>query len=137
MRGWSYNGIGIGNPFICSRTYTREGLPSDPHDYFINNRVIAFHFGYEGSIQKWDFILKTSYSLNYGTYGTSEVGHTTGRDRVLPTYGIFSEMRQFSAYLDANKELKKGLNFGITGAFDSGGLYYDSVGALVRLSKSF
>ena len=57
ITGWSYKGVGIGNPFICTRAYTREGLPFDPVDYFINNRVIAFHFGYEGSVQKWDFIL--------------------------------------------------------------------------------
>jgi hypothetical protein len=65
------------------------------------------------------------------------VGHTVGRIRTLPRYGIFSETKQFSAYLDANKELKNGLNFGFTGAFDVGGLYYNSLGVLVRLSKSF
>ena len=70
LQGWSYKGIGIGNPFIAPGNLTREGLPSDPYQYFINNRVVAFHFGFEGSIQQWDFILKTSYSLNYGTYAT-------------------------------------------------------------------
>jgi hypothetical protein len=121
-KGWSYKGIGIGNPFICPRASTREGFPSDLNSYFINNRVFAFHFGYEGSVQEWVFILKTSYSLNYGTYRT---------------IGIFNETKQFSAYLDANKELKKGLNFGFTGAFDAGELYYNSVGFLIRLTKSF
>ena len=137
IQGWSYKGIGLGTPFICSGTSTREGLPIDPNDYFINNRVIAFHFGYEGSIQKWDFVLKSSYSLNYGTFGTSEVGHTLGKTRTLPRYGIFSETKQLSAYFEANKELKNGLNFGFTGAFDIGDLYYDSFGLLLRLSKSF
>jgi hypothetical protein len=32
-----------------------------------------------------------------------------------------TETKQFSAYLEANKELKNGLNFGFTGAFDVGG----------------
>ena len=50
---------------------------------------------------------------------------------------IFGEKKQFSAYLDVNKELKKGLNIGFTGAFDVGELYYNSVGVLVRVSKSF
>ena len=45
LSGLSYKGIGIGNPFICTRIYAREGLPADPGDYFINNRVVAFHFG--------------------------------------------------------------------------------------------
>jgi len=137
LEGWSYKGIGIGNPFICPRASTREGLPSDPRDYFINNRVIAFHFGFEGSFQKWDFIVKTSYSLNYGTFGTSEVGHTLGKYRTLPVYGIFSETKQLSTYFEANKELRNGLNFGFTGAFDAGELYYNSVGLLFRISKSF
>jgi hypothetical protein len=127
----------VWTPFVCSITSTRGGLPSDPGDYFINNRVIAFHFDYEGSIQKWDFILKISYSMNYGTIGNSEVGHTLGKDRTLTMYGIFSETKQFSAYFEANKELKKGLNFGFTGTFDVGELYYNSFGLLFRLFKSF
>ena len=135
--GWSYKGIGLGTTFICSSASTREGLPADPGDYFINNRVVAFHFGFEGSIQNWDFVLKSSYSLNYGTFGTSEIGHTLGKNRTLPLYGIFSETKQFSAYFEANKELKNGLNFGFTGAFDIGELYYNSSGFLLRLSKSF
>jgi hypothetical protein len=137
VQGWSYKGIAIGNPFISTRADTREGLPADPGDYFINNRVVVFHYGFEGSLRKWNFILKASYSLNYGTYGTSVVGHTLGKIRTLPIYGIFSETKQFSAYLDANKELKKGLNIGFTGAFDVGGLYYDSFGVLFRVGKSF
>jgi hypothetical protein len=73
-------------------------------------------------MQEWDFILKTSYSLNYGTYYTIV---------------LFRETKQFSAYLEANKKLKKGLNLGFTGAFDVGGLYYNSVGVLFNVSKSF
>lgn len=137
IKGWSYKGIGIGNPFITSRNYIREGLAADPTDYFINNRVVAFHFGFEGSIQNWDFILKTSYSLNYGTYGTSEVGHTVGKVRTIPVYGLFGEKKQFSAYMNAGRELKNGLNISLTGAFDVGELYYNSVGALFSLSKTF
>ena len=135
--GWSYKGIGIGNPFICSQSSTREGLPSDPGDYFINNRVIAFHCGFVGSVQKWNLIVKTSYSLNYGTYGTSEVGHTLGKTRTLPEYGIFDETKQLSAYFEANRKLEKGLNFGFIGAFDIGELYYNSFGLLLKMSKSF
>ena len=51
-KGWSYKGIGLGNPFISPRANTREGLPADPGDYFINNRVVAVHLGFEGSVQK-------------------------------------------------------------------------------------
>lgn len=137
VRGWSYKSFGIGNPFIGTRASIREGLPSDPGDYFINNRVVAFHFGYEGSVKKWDFILKTSYSLNYGTFGTSEVGHTLGKDRELPVYGIFSRTDQFSAFLEGGKELRNRLNLGFIAAFDVGNLYYNSLGLLIKISKSF
>ncbi len=122
LQGWSYKGIGIGNPFIAPGNLTREGLPSDPYQYFISNRVAAFHFGYEGSINNWDFILKTSYSLNYGTYATIDQ---------------FPETKQFSAYLDASRELRNGLNIGFTGAVDVGELLYDSYGLMVRVGKEF
>ncbi|MBE9510640.1 MAG: hypothetical protein IMY71_07170 [Bacteroidetes bacterium] len=135
--GWSFQGVGIGTPFICSRTSIMKELPTDPNDYFINNRVIVIHFGFEGSIHNWDFILKTSYSLNYGTFGTSEVGHTLGKDRTLPMNGIFDETKQLSSYLEANKNLKGNLQFGFIVAFDVGSLYYDSFGFQLGISKSF
>lgn len=137
IKGWSNRGIGLGTPFITPRTLARNGLPSDPDDFFINNRVVAFHFGFEGSVQKWEFITKTSYSLNYGTFGTNEVGHTLGKERNLPRYGIFNETKQLSEYLEVTRELKKSLNFGFIGAFDVGELYYNSFGVLFRVSKSF
>jgi len=137
VEGWSYKDFGIGNPFICTRTYTREGLPADPNEYYINNRVVVMHLGFEGSVNKWDFVIKSSYSLNYGTFGTSEVGHTTGKIRTLPLYGIFSEIRQFSGYLEAERSLNNGMHFGFVSAIDTGKLYYDSFGLQFRVSKSF
>jgi hypothetical protein len=67
-------------------------------------------------------VLKTSYSMNYGTYVTSD---------------LFEETRQLSTYFEANRELRNGLNLGFITAFDAGDLYYDSFGLLLRLSKSF
>lgn len=137
INGWSYKGIGIGNPLICSRAYTREGLAADPGDYFINNRVVALHLGFEGGGQRWDFIIKNTLSLNYGTFGTSEAGHTLGKIRTLPVYGLFGEKKQFSGYFEINRSLKEGLNIGLTGAFDAGELYMNSAGFLLKFSKEF
>ena len=137
IEGWSYNNIGIGNPFIGTRVSSRDGLPNDPGDYFINNRVIALYLGFEGSLQKWRFVLKTSYSLNYGTYGTSEEGHSLGEIHYPPMYGIFPETKQFSSYFEANKAFGNHMNLGFVGAFDIGDLYYNSYGLLLKLSKSF
>ena len=137
INGWSYKGIGVGNPLIGARYGIRAELPSDPNDHFINNRVVAFHLGFEGAIKKWNYILKTSYSLNYGTYGTSVEGHSLG-DHHFPTpYGIFPETKQFSSYLAASKEFKQNMKFGVTSAFDVGDLYYNSFGIQFTFSKAF
>jgi hypothetical protein len=95
------------------------------------------HLGFEGSIKNWGFILKTSYSLNYGTFGTSEEGHSMGNTHDPPMYGIFPETKQFSAYIETNKEFKRHLKFGFVGAFDAGDLYYDSFGLQIKVSKPF
>lgn len=135
--GWSYQGIGSGTPFISTSAATREGLPSHPRDYFISNRVIAFHLGFEGSIKNWNFVLKESFSLNYGTYGTSVEGHSIGLVHYPPVYGIFPETKQFSSYFETNKSFANHASIGFTGAFDVGNLYYNSVGLQIKFSKSF
>ncbi len=137
IEGWSYKGIGVGNPLIGTRYGIKDDLPRDPRDYFINNRVVALHLGFEGSVKDWNFILKTAYSLNYGTFGTSEEGHSLGEIHYPPLYGIFPETRQLSSYFDVNKEFKRNFKLGVSGAFDSGDLYYNSFGLLLRASKSF
>ena len=80
---------------------------------------------------------KLSYSLNYGTYGTSEHGHSLGSHHYPPAYGLFGEVDQFSGYLEISKVLKKGYRFGIAAAGDIGNLYYNSAGIILKLSKSF
>jgi hypothetical protein len=109
----------------------------DPGDYFVNNRVVAFHMGFEGSVTKWNFLLKAAYSLNYGTFGTSEEGHSLGEIHYPPLYGIFPETRQFSSYFEVDKEFRNKLKFGFIGAFDAGDLYYNSFGLMLRASKAF
>lgn len=122
MQGWSYNGNGIGNPFVTPRAYSRENLPYNQNQFFINNRVFVFHFGFEGSIHEWEYAVKTSYSINYGTYRT---------------INEFPETRQLSAYLETNRELRNGLNIGFIAAVDKGDLFYNSFGLFLKASKSF
>ncbi len=137
VEGWSYMGLGLGNPFICTRQYTREGLAADPGDHFINNRVVLFHGGLEGSVMGWDLVLKASYSRNYGTFGTSEPGHSTGDDHTPPIYGIFGEKRQFSGFLETGRSFGRGLALQFAIAFDAGDLYYDAFGIRAGLVKTF
>lgn len=134
--GWSYKGIGLGTPFITSRQYVRSDLPAYPWQYFTNNRVMAFHLGYAGEIQKWDYLLKLSWSMNYGTYFTTDQEQTT--DIPNPgSYGIFGKHKQFSAFLEVHRMLKNNFSVGCMFAFDTGTLLYNSSGIFLNIAKSF
>lgn len=136
ITGWSYLGTGLGTSFIGTRNYIRESLPADPEEYFINNRVLALHFGFEGAVRNVNYIFKASWSKNYGTYRTTDEEQSTSI--INPgEYGIFDEQEQISSYLGINRILMNGLVLGIAGAFDYGNLYYNSFGMFLRASYSF
>ena len=135
--GWSYKGLGLGNPFITPAATTRTGLPNDPTDFFNNNRVVAFYSGMEGSLGKYRFRTRLSYSLNYGTFGTSQWGYSTGSIFVPPAYGIFKEVKEFSAYLEISRSISRSLQIALDGGLDSGGLFYNSSGIILKIKKSF
>ncbi len=135
--GWSYNGLGLGNPFLSTKNATRNSLVSEPDSYFNNNRVIAIHLGLEGKVKKWDIQSKASYSFNYGTYGTSPIGHSSANFRIPPLYGLFGQVNQFSAYLEGEREILNGSRAGFIAALDKGGLYSNSLGLSVKFSHSF
>ncbi|WP_034256812.1 capsule assembly Wzi family protein [Adhaeribacter aquaticus] len=135
--GWSYKGLGIGTPFLSTKASTRKNLPSDPVDYFNNNRVLAFHVGLQGQVKAWRFVAKSSYSKNYGTFGTSISGRSRGKLRFPPQNGIFPEVNQFSAYLEGSRDLTRGYSISFLTAFDSGKLLYDTGGLIVKFSKKW
>jgi hypothetical protein len=134
--GWSYNNSGIGTSFITTRTLLREELPSAPQEYFVNNRLMAIHLGCEGTMNQVNYLLKVSWSQNYGTYWTTDEAQST--DILDPgAYGIFGEKEQLSTYLELNRRLNNKINLGLIGAFDIGELYYNSLGLFLRASYSF
>jgi hypothetical protein len=135
INGWSYHGTGLGTPFIGTRADIREELPSSPNEYFINNRVAAAHIGCEGSLASLSYVLKASYSWNYGTYRTTDEEQSTNIDNP-GVYGIFGVQRQFSTYFQLGKELKNGFNLSCITALDTGELYYNSFGLFLSISKS-
>jgi hypothetical protein len=135
--GWSYNGVGLGTPFIGTRTYIRKSLPSIGPDYFINNRVYAFHTGIQATFNKWLYLGKLSYSRNLGTFGTSTTGHSLGEDFYPYKEEPFREVGQLSGYFEANKSLAKNYYIGYSGAFDIGNLLNNSFGLQLRFSKRF
>jgi hypothetical protein len=136
IHGWSYNDSGIGTPFITTKVNLREELPSAPQEYFINNRVMAIHFGCIGVVKYVNYILKASWSQNHGTYWTTDEEQST--DIPDPgVYGIFGAKGQLSTYLEFNRRLNNIINLGIIGAADLGDLYYNSFGLFFKVSYSF
>ena len=87
--GWTDKGTGLGNPFRL-RDDGKEGLSDEDYDYFVNNRVIVFHFAMEGRLENWNYVIKASYSKNYGTYFSDIMGN----------------INQFSAFIEGNRELR-------------------------------
>lgn len=135
--GWSYNGVGLGTPFISTKTATRNGLASSDVNYFINNRLLAFHTGIISAYMNWLYTLKISYSRNYGTYSTSGSGYRGPGGIIYHSTNVFKHVNQLSTYFEGKRQLKNGINIGYVAAFDLGDLYYNSFGGLVKVSKSF
>lgn len=135
--GYSYRGLGLGNPLITSARVARRDLPNDPLNYFINNRVVAFHFGTQGILQNWSYQVKLTYSQNFGEYRASDIPYWYNGDRYdrVPEYGIFPKVNQFSGFLEVSRPLKNGLFLGVTLAGDQGKLLYNSFGGSVKVFK--
>lgn len=137
LNGWSYKSKGQGNPFITTRRDARTGQAYNESDYFINNRVVALHLGFETKYNSINFKAKASYSKNYGTFGTSKYGSTTGEIKGPISDDLFIPVSQLSLYLEGIKALKNGLNVGIAAAVDNGKLLNNSTGMYMKLSKTF
>ena len=136
FEGWSYKDNGLGSPFVTPRTQTRNELPNNPIEYFSNNRLWAIHLGSEGGIFSFDYLIKISWSKNFGTYMTTDDEQSTGL--INPgVVGLFGENEQLSAYLELNRELANGFRLGFLGAIDHGTLLYNSLGLFLKASYSF
>ena len=133
--GWSYQGEAIGNPLFTTTTYAREGLPSNENQYFINNRLMAFHGGADFSINDWQCRTLLTYSVNWGTYLTSPGTRLIGDVVVTFDPPYFPQVNQFSALFETHKPLRNGFELGLQLAFDQGDLLYNSVGGGITLTK--
>ncbi|MFP5081179.1 capsule assembly Wzi family protein [Pedobacter sp. JCM 36344] len=135
--GWSYKGSGLGNPLISKRDDVRDGQAEREIEYFSNNRVIAVHLGFEGEIYNWSFKTKLTQSWNYGTFGTSKYGSSTGSIRSEQNNNIFKSVAQSSYYLEALKNIGNKYQLGFVTAFDNGHLLRNSFGLATKLKRSF
>ncbi|MCE7059715.1 capsule assembly Wzi family protein [Dyadobacter sp. CY343] len=118
--GWSYRGNGLGTPFITPVHYARNDQASNPRNYFINNRLVAFHLGTDLIFGKWNTIAKFSYSRNYGTHDTS---------------ADFQPVNQFSSYIISERTLANNWKAGAAFGLDLGKLLYNSSGVSIKVSK--
>jgi len=136
LAGWSYDRVGLGTPFITTRSHLRDGLATHPEDFFVNNRVMVLHLGGEGRVENIDYVFKASWSKNYGTYNTTDEEQSTG----IPdpgSFGVFGDRKQLSAYLELNRMINDMIGVGMIGAADFGELYYNSAGLFLKFSCIF
>jgi hypothetical protein len=128
--GWSHKSRSIGNPLIVPTSEAKKGQVSP--GYFISNRVVATHLGVNGSVYDWFIGSKLTYARHYGTFGTSIYGtsYEPGKETFVP-------VSQFSAFIDAERELRNDFFLGLRVAIDQGKLLDNSVGGQVSLRKLF
>jgi len=137
LEGWSYKNLGIGSPLITPIHNARDGQKIAIYDYFLNNRLLALHLGYEGQVGSLNIISKLTYSKNFGTFGTSVHGRTTGNIRNPQATNIFMPVNQLSFYLEGNKVLKNNYTIGFATSIDQGKLLDNSLGIMLKINKNF
>lgn len=121
--GWSYFGRTIGTPFIAPKQDFDPSYNLTGGQFFTNNRVNMWYVGVQARYRKSTFLLRASYSQNYGTYN----------EPFLPIHG------QFSGLLSAQIPVARWNNTAIVAklAVDNGGLYTDAVGGYIGIKKSW
>jgi hypothetical protein len=136
-KGWTYRDENIGNNFFTNKKYQKKDLPHFDDENFGNNRIMLLHVGAEWSWNKWQITNKVSFSRNYGTYATSPIGNSTGSKRIIQPPPYFYPVNQSSTYIQASRALKKNYSITFVLATDYGDLLYNSLGGMVKLTKSW
>lgn len=134
---WSYKNENIGNNFLTNRLHARKDLPNRETEYVVNSRVILWHAALQVFAYGWDVTGKFSFSKNYGTYGSSPWGNSTGTIRTPGPPPYFSQVSQFSGLISAEKSFKNGYAFNLALAADRGKLLYNSIGGMIGISKTW
>ncbi len=138
--GFSYQGIGLGNPLITEAKFAREGQALNPKDYFISTRVSAIHVGFIGGIEKWSLISKLTFAKHFGDYhtsGPSEQWYNGRRVEQDFSYGRFEPVSQFSFYLEGGRNIRNRFDLSIALAGDSGKLLRSSFGGFIKIGRKF
>ena len=117
--GWSYHGMTIGTPLITS-----PALLSEPgFQSMRNNKVTAIHMGFEGSVRVVSYMMKYTFSRNYGYNGSEFPGGKICHSFILKT--------------DMPGVLPFGLTLSAALAFDAGDLLGNNFGGMISLKKNW
>jgi len=116
--GWSYFGRAIGNPILTSPEYN-----ADHSLGFEDNRVKAYHLGFDGNI---------SDEVSYRTLFTEMSGWGTMTKPFLQKESDFSSLFECTY----NPKKQKNWRFAVQVSFDIGDMYSDNFGCSVKISKS-
>jgi hypothetical protein len=119
IKGWTYMDLTIGSPFFTSP----EILKGNHSDYIRNNRIISHHFGIEGRVEKIDFKVLYSFSINYGTY----------------SYPLSFRRIQHLLYVKANWDniVSNRIKIATIFATDIGTFYGNNFGILIPITFEF
>lgn len=107
---WTYEQRIIGTPFILVDTEKNS---------IVNNRLKVFYLATEGKFESYNFVIKASHSINFGTYA-------------VPVY-----LKANSILIKINRPLFSGFRLNLYLAQDFGELYPNSTGVLFGFSKDF
>ena len=120
LTGWTFRGRTLGTPLITSPIYN-DGYCEGNFD-FLNSRVTAHHFGFEGNVSGYDYKLLTTFTKNYGLY-----------------FKRFPEMKPNTSILfEVNRKFQKfgGVEGKLSVGADFGTLFGNSLGAMVTIRKT-
>lgn len=124
VEGWSYEGRGLGTPFITANADLRSDISPSGGGFTSNNRVQVAHLGFLASASPTVRVEgKVSYSWNRGTYDVP-----------------FEPLRtQLSTYLRCTANLAFLDNAEVSGAvgYDQGNLLTDALGVNLRIRKTW
>ncbi len=144
--GWSYKKVGIGTPLFTTR---REAKPGQAFadQYFINNRILAFHIGLLGSWRGYQIKALATSSYNKGTYATSGKPYRVPFEQIhYPSPDlVFEPVLQFSSFLSVQRNIVKRARqkreftpyWGGQIGFDSGKLLSTSWGGMLNYGIHF
>ncbi|WP_461113696.1 capsule assembly Wzi family protein [Spirosoma jeollabukense] len=123
--GWSYFGRTIGTPFIAPGQDFDKKFPLPNGQFFPNNRVNMWYVGLQASYRKATFLLRTSYSKNYGTFKDQSTNSN------YPT--------QFSGLISAQIPISRWNHVALISklSIDNGGLYTNTIGGYIGVKKSW